>query len=311
MCYIVKESFFKPKIDYQERYHQETLLKTWRKGEALSLLLDNSLITPCNKKRVDMKLIDCGDYKQVYYLSKMTLKKDDRVEKFKDLNKICISTIGTSTKKRESKNELKKIELKNILRSRFEMQRLVKTNEKIFKTFITLTFADNITDIKEANKKFDIWRTNVKSLYKDFAYLCVPEFQKRGAVHYHLLTNLDIKQNPLIIIPQKGKKSQYDVKYWSYGFSSVFDMKDINVVGYISKYMTKDVDNRLWGHRRYFYSQNLKKPETIELDLSNPEHWKIYLELLTDDYKLEYSKEYTDFLQNDIIYEEYKLSNTN
>ena len=39
-------------------------------------------------------------------------------------------------------------------------------------------------------------------------------------------------------------------------------MKDINIIGYLSKYMTKDIDNRLFGKRRYLYSQNLVKPKT-------------------------------------------------
>ena len=175
---------FRDKIDYKERYHQERLFHIWRKNEVLSLLLDNSLISATNKKRVDLKLIDCGDYKQMYFRKKPHLKKDNNLDKLKDLNRICFRSDISSTTKKQSSNQLKEIELKNILRSRFELQRLVKNNEKIFKTFITLTFADNVEDIKIANKKFAIWRTKVKSIYKNFAYVCVPEFQKRGAVHY-------------------------------------------------------------------------------------------------------------------------------
>lgn len=60
--------------------------------------------------------------------------------------------------KKENLNKERKIELKNILRSKFQLQRLVKSNEDIFKTFITLTFADNIQDIAKANKCFKNWR---------------------------------------------------------------------------------------------------------------------------------------------------------
>lgn len=137
------------------------------------------------------------------------------------------------------------IEQKNIDRSKFQLQRLIKANEKEFKTFITLTFSDNVKDIKKANEKFNSWRTKIKSIYNDFRYVCVPEFQKRGAVHYHLLTNLEInkeyfyirrnKQTKVkLILPQLNKKCQYDVKYWSNGFTSVFSMKNINVVGFLS-----------------------------------------------------------------------------
>ena len=90
------------------------------------------------------------------------------------------------------RHELNTIEYKNIMRSKFQLQRLVKSNEDIFKTFITLTFEENLKDIDVANQKFKSWRTKIKSIFKDFKYICVPEFQKRGAVHYHLLTNLEI-----------------------------------------------------------------------------------------------------------------------
>ena len=48
-----------------------------------------------------------------------------------------------------------------------------------------------------------------------------------------------IKENPELILTQKGKTNQYDVKYWKNGFSSVFSMKNINVIGYLSKYIYK------------------------------------------------------------------------
>ena len=215
----------------------------------------------------------------------------------------------------EKRNDLKMIEYKNINRSKFQLQRLVKSNEDKFKTFLTLTFADNITDVNEANKKFAIWRTKIKSIYKGFQYVCVPEFQKRGAVHYHLLTNLEINKTykytrrgkdleAELIIPQDNKKSQYDVRYWPYGYSSVFSMQDINVVGYISKYMTKDIDNRLFGHRRYFNSYNLKIPREHIFEKDSADI--LYLLCKIENANVEYRKKYYDIYGNEINYVEYK-----
>ena len=177
---------------------------------------------------------------------------------------------------------LKEIEYKNILRSKYSMERLIKANEKIFKTFITLTFSENIIDIKEANKKFNYWISNIRKLKNDFAYVAVPEFQKRGAVHYHLLTNLDVRQNHNIIIPQKKfteeqylkmsenqRKKCFDIVYWKHGFARVDILKNIQVVTYLNKYMTKDIDNRLFGHRRYLNSRNLVQPSLVYLDMNN------------------------------------------
>lgn len=257
-------------------------------------LLDSSLISRTKTKYASHKIIQCGDYYQVYYFPNNKLINDSVVGESNHEKKpvevtLCKKPLDDDDidvdylfkeNNLSKKNELKTIEYKNIMRSKFQLQRLVKANENIFKTFITLTFAENITDISEANKNFDNWRRSIKRKFCDFQYVCVPEFQKRGAIHYHLLTNLDINENHDIIIPQKvftekqykkmsekQRKACYDVKYWTKGYSSVYPLRDMNVVGYITKYMTKDIDNRLWGKRRYLYSQNLKQPSTLYLTL--------------------------------------------
>lgn len=314
------ESYFKPKVSYKERYHQESLLGAWRKDEVLSLLLDSSLIFQSNKKFVNIKLIDCGDYKQIYYYNDLKLKKDNNLDRFKDVNQLCVKICNDRVgddlpikKEKSPNNELKQIELKNINRSKFEMQRLIKCNEKEFKTFITLTFAENITDIEYANKQFNIWRTYIKELKSDFKCVGVPEFQKRGAVHYHLLTNIDYNDTTLLSQEERkiwNKESGWqigkDVKGWKYGINMAKDMKDINVIAYLSKYMTKDIDNRLWGKRRYFYTRNLKKPITYDIDLSNLEDFKNFVRLLDNDFIEEYTTNYTDFLNHEVTFKEYK-----
>lgn len=251
-----------------------------------TFLLDSSLITASDFKTYSHKIIDCGKYIQVYTFDETKQKKISKHEKivhrekkkakfFVNEKQCPVFEYIKQKRLKKIKNEkYKTIDIKNINRSKMELQRLVKTNEDDFKTFITLTFEQNIVDIDEANKKFHNWRSYIKKVKSDFKYVCVPEFQKRGAVHYHLLTNIDYtdfsllsKDEMRIYKPKKGFQIFKTLNSWSYGFSNVQDMKDINVVGYITKYMTKDIDNRLWGHRRYLYSQNLKKPSVSYLDL--------------------------------------------
>lgn len=204
------------------------------------------------------------------------------------------------------------IDLKNINRSRTSIQRLIKANESKFTTFVTLTFAENVTNIEDANKKFNIWRTYIKRLKSDFAYIGVPEFQKRGAVHYHLLTNINYNDYSLLskdlIMTYSKKSHSYDVgrtiKGWKYGFTKVKSMDNINVVGYLTKYLVKDLDNRLWGKRRYFYSQNLVKPHEILINLSDMKDFILYLNVLNCD--KEYEGMYADKLGQVINFTEYK-----
>ena len=102
------------------------------------------------------------------------------------------------------------------------------------------------------------------------------------------------------------RKKCYDVKYWPYGFTSVFPLSNINVIGYITKYMTKDIDTRLWGKRRYLYSMNLIRPKEILIDEDiSREYSKIFeLEKI---YNIEYQKTYYDIYENPIVFTEYKL----
>jgi len=62
--------------------------------------------------------------------------------------------------------------------------------------FLTLTFKDNVTDPKEAYKRFRSFNNNYLKSNPDFGeWMAVKERQKRGAWHYHLLiqTTHDIR----------------------------------------------------------------------------------------------------------------------
>lgn len=273
-----------------------------------SLLLDSSLITESNLKNYNCKIIRCGDYNQVYIYDINKIKKDPFLLGVGEEKKIkTIEQLELFKEKNISrKDEIKYIEYRNILRSKFSMQRLAKSNEKDFKTFITLTFADNISSIDIAQKIFHSWTVHIRQLKNDFKYIAVPEFQKRGAVHYHLLTNLTSDKKQSIITPQKDRKGCFDIKGWYHGFARVDNLKNIDVVAYLSKYMTKDCDNRLWGHRRYYNSRNLVMPYEEFLDLSDKRMNDYFINLIKDN-RLMFNSQYTDLLSAcKITFLEYK-----
>ena len=262
-----------------------------KKAESFPIL-DSRLITPTIPKRYDIKVVECGEYVQVYYYenSKVIHQKKDNNDL--ELTKLKINNIFNEKNeiKENSNFDLKenKVEIKNIIRSKLTCQRIAKANANKWKSFITLTFEENISNIKEANKKFRYYIDKVRRLKKDFCYIAIPEFQERGAVHYHILTNLECNSD---LIPKMPKKrlynpntkrykelEYYDLKYWNEGFSSAELMTgDVKkIVGYISKYMTKDIDNRLFGHRRFFCSQNLKMPMDNYIDINNEKEFEFY-----------------------------------
>lgn len=124
--------------------------------------------------------------------------------------------------------------------------------------FITLTYADNVTDLKESNYNFMkfIQRLNYQLEIK-LKYSVVVEFQKRGAIHYHMITyNLPFVENKRLR------------EIWGYGFVKVNNIDQVDNVGaYVTKYMTKDNDDpRLRGQKCHFSSRGLYKPKEEILD---------------------------------------------
>lgn len=256
------------------------------KKELLSSLLDSKLITATILKEYNIKFIDCGDFYQVYCYQnkkKITTRKDDT-----DLNlqKLKVKNFINDEEQKETNIQLKdgnKIEDRNIIRSKLSCQRIAKSNSNIWETFITLTIAENEQDIKKANKMLHSFTTKIRSIKKDFAYIAIPEFQKRGAVHYHLLTNISINDDKLIYSQEDNPRFKH-IKYWNKGFTNVEPMKaDIKkIVGYISKYMTKDIDNRLFGYRRYLYSQNLSMPKESYINTENKLDYDFFTKKIQD-----------------------------
>lgn len=268
--------------------------------EELTPLLDSKLIV-ATRDIYDIKLVECGDYCQVYIYSDSKPKKKQKENNMDlELKKYQLNQ-QYGFEKIESNEKLKtveQIEQKNIIRSKLQCQRLAKSNIDDWRTFITLTFEENITDVKSANKRFKYFIDKVRRVKKDIKYLCITEFQKRGATHYHMLCNIDINDTSLIY-SQEDRPEFKHVKYWNDGFTSVEVMKgDVKkIIGYIAKYMTKDIDNRLFNRHRYFYSRNLKKPVANYINLNNEQENDFYKKRIQDK-ELIYQNEYINPYDN-------------
>lgn len=164
----------------------------------------------------------------------------------------------------------------SLSRTRNTLIRLINANARMWEInaqvsepqFITYTFKENVQDVSVANPIFTnyIKRLNYKCFgtKKSVAkYVVVPEFQKRGAVHYHaIFFNL-----PLIDRRNEYLTNEFQT-LWGQGFIKIKPMKNIPNVGlYMTKYMTKDAtDRRLVGRKKYFSSRHLLKPEVVSYE---------------------------------------------
>jgi len=136
---------------------------------------------------------------------------------------------------------------------KFLLQSNIAVHSAYTPQFATLTFAENITQLAEANPLFKKFTKRLEwDVGHKLQYLVVPEFQKRGAVHYHeIFFNLPfISQNDFQSI-------------WKYGYVFKKSVKNSNhLINYVSKYLTKNNNNERYK-KKFFTSRGLKRPEII------------------------------------------------
>ncbi|QOT01476.1 protein Rep (plasmid) [Brevibacterium sp. JNUCC-42] len=144
-------------------------------------------------------------------------------------------------------------------RARREVINLVNANFNRHSKFVTLTYAENMKDVEEARKHFDVFIKRMRRKYGGFKYIVVMEFQERGAVHYHMMSDL----------PYVPKKTLGEI--WGRGYVKINAIDHVDNVGaYLSKYMTKaEADIRMIQKKCYTTSRNMIKPTV----LTNP--WEI------------------------------------
>lgn len=144
----------------------------------------------------------------------------------------------------------------NVLRTKKALKRLVNSNPQLNK-FLTLTFAENITDWVYANNEFKKFIKRLNRRYADFKYIAVPEFQKRGAIHFHLVCNVRY----LSIQELDGLRS-----LWGNGWIDLQRIDKIENVGaYMAKYMSKqNCDKRFFHKKKFFRSLKLLLPQIIQ-----------------------------------------------
>ena len=223
-----------------------------------------------------------GKYMEVRYYHQ------DRIKKIEDLEMEVIKK--KFTKKGDASNVIAQ---RSFYRSFITLRNYAFGSLDHFKSFITLTFSDNVESADIAYKKFRIWVMLVKRIYPEFMYLGVPERQKRGAIHFHILTNLvpgcDLmpKREALNLwrpdLNTYLTIEYYDLGYWSHGFSSCFDLnttdENFNIIAYLAKYFWKEKDDSFFGRKKILHSQNLRKPD-IEFMHSNSSAYEDYKKAL-------------------------------
>jgi len=121
--------------------------------------------------------------------------------------------------------------------------------------FVTLTFKENLKDLTLANYEFKKYIKRFRYfLSHDLKYVCVPEFQKRGAVHFHMV---------FFNLPFVSFEDLENI--WGHGMTNIQSVREVRSMGaYLTKYFSKSAnDPRMYGRRAYFTSRGLIRPIEI------------------------------------------------
>lgn len=203
-------------------------------------------------------------------------------------------TTGRASAADEEDKELNREKVMN--RAKRDLRRLINSNAHTYgckSKFVTLTFKENIIDLDIANYEFKkfIKRLNYNLGFK-VLYSVVVEFQKRGAIHYHMV---------IYNVPYIANKALKEI--WGNGFVKINNIENVNNVGaYVVKYMTKETDGRLLGRKSYFNSKGLKK----SVELKNESEVESIRRTLNPNNKV-YSNTYENEYST-LTYEQYNLT---
>lgn len=148
-----------------------------------------------------------------------------------------------------------------------------------FDFFVTLTFTSDTSIVLDryddtvTRKMFAKWRQFIKLKFPQLTYISVPEYHKKGGLHYHLVVG-GVTASDLQLVYSKdvycsavgGDIPCYNVGAWKYGWSTAtFIQGSDAVIRYVMKYITKGApDPRFFRKHRFTCSHNLLRPLVFE-----------------------------------------------
>lgn len=272
-----------------------------------------------------LKVIDLGHVIEVYEMERIPVNPHcfEKIDSYDPLD-FTLDTELTKQRntalyqehenlRKEKLNRKEERRAQTLRDARNRCRRLALMNFSEKDTFMTLTFADNVSQIQYADNEFKkfIKRFNYK-YNRESKFLAVREFQKRGAIHYHILIDWHL---PSTLDKEDLRELERNIgsSVWSHGFVKLLSLKKRqvddkpvdNVGAYIIKYMTKDLyEERLAHNKIYLCSRKLNRPTV----LIQEEAAALLKQVNIQDCKEVFSNTYSSDYLGEISYKEYNLS---
>lgn len=205
---------------------------------------------------------------------------------------------GGAKRDNESKSQMNDVVL---LKSQSRAKKQVRYKSMMMNAdrMLTLTYRENITDLAQAWSDLKAFSRKMKSEFdEDWQYICVPEFQKRGAVHFHMAISGFFPVN---------KVRQFWREIVGEGNIDITSPRSIGkntwnpkrIALYLAKYITKN-DSVEFNKRRYS-STNIPNPPFVTgwLPITIGLSIDVYLSRII---RALSNREPTDFYQTDESY---------
>ena len=208
------------------------------------------------------KIISYGNTLEVYEYEKDIVRLNQRTRR-NDENTSVHVDVGDDGKDslpdRGSEETVGK-RADNARRATLDFRRIIAANlhGRANPLLVTLTYKDNFTDLSGAYRHLTAFIQSLRYRYgKDFSYISVPEFQKRGAVHFHSLC-WGLPETLL----HTERETRVLAKIWGHGFVFLKETDGHEKLSYyLAKYFTKSfVDPRLKNQKSYAASRNISRP---------------------------------------------------
>jgi len=178
-------------------------------------------------------------------------------------------------------------------RLRRHFYRTVRAN--IFRAapdLLTLTMRD-VREISAAYRYLTLFVQKLRRRHGDnFFYIAVPEFQKRGAVHFHILI---WGFNQYV---ESERKTRYLATLWGHGYVDFIQTDGSpKLAGYLSKYMGKTMsDARLVGKKAFVASRNIMHPVSLSTPFQLDEFQKEFPLDTVENFPLQHCQFHTQWL---------------
>ena len=256
------------------------------------------------------KVISSGSVIEVYEYEKDTVKEfpKNEKEKYNEYEKILLEQDESNWihEKHDRTVERRKQTMRE---ARNLTRRLALMNFGVGSAFVTLTYPDirhlTADDIDVADDDFKKFMKRLRYKYnKNFKYLAVREFTKRGRIHFHMLIDFEVAAQDESYVKQL--EQLWGTTIWKHGFVDIKVLDGVDNVGaYLIKYMTKSISLEAFkGHKAYLCSKGLDRP----LEYRGEEAEAILQAYGLKDKKEVFTNSYISEYLGTISYKEYNLN---